>query len=224
MKHKYWMAAAAVVMLAACGSAKAADEGSTTVKAPATTEAPVTTEVPTITEAPTTTAAPTITALVCTPPEVQLNSLTCGVPPTTVPPTTEAPTTTAPCVNGKFDATDTQVCYGGVWVPKPQLTASQKNAVRSAESYLSMMAFSRDGLIDQLSSQYGEQFPIEDATFAVDSLNTDWNAQAAKSAQSYLDIMSFSCHGLIDQLSSQYGEKFTVKQATYGATQVGLCS
>ena len=149
------------------------------------------------------------------------------LPPTT-PPTTEAPTTvppptTAVCVNGELDATGTQVCYGGVFVPKPKLTASQENAIRSAESYLKYMAFSRLGLIDQLSSEYGDQYPIDDATFAVDSLNEDWNAQAVKSAQSYIDTMAFSCQGLIQQLSSQYGAQFTIEQATYGATQVGLC-
>jgi Host cell surface-exposed lipoprotein len=85
------------------------------------------------------------------------------------------------------------------------------------------MAFSRQGLIDQLSSEYGSQFPVEDATFAVDSLNVDWNEQAVKKAQSYLDFTSFSCQGLIDQLSSQYGSQFTTDQATHGATAVGLC-
>ena len=108
-------------------------------------------------------------------------------------------------------------------VPASTLTVSQQAAVRSAESYLRFMGFSRQGLIDQLSSEYGDQFPLEDATVAVDSLNVDWNAQAAKSAQSYLDMMGFSCDGLIDQLSSEYGDKYTVEQATYGAQQVGLC-
>jgi Host cell surface-exposed lipoprotein len=103
------------------------------------------------------------------------------------------------------------------------LTPSQANAIRSAESYLEFMAFSRQGLIDQLSSEYGEQFPVADATFAVDSLNVDWNAQAVKSAESYLEFMAFSCQGLIDQLSSEFGDQFTLEQATYGATQVGLC-
>jgi hypothetical protein len=44
----------------------------------------------------------------------------------------------------------------------------------------------------------GEQFPVEDATVAVDSLIVDWNAEAAESAQSYLDMSGFSCQGLID--------------------------
>jgi hypothetical protein len=110
---------------------------------------------------------------------------------------------------------------------KPEMTASQENAVKEARSYLSTMAFSRQGLIDQLSSEYGSKFPLADAKFAVtyieNNSEVDWNAQAAKSAKEYLNTQSFSCNGLIDQLSSEYGSKFTQSQATYGATQAGLC-
>ena len=101
--------------------------------------------------------------------------------------------------------------------PESNLTPSQQNAVRSAESYLDFMSFSRQGLIDQLSSEYGEQFPLEDATVAVDSLNVDWLAEAVESADSYLDLSGFSRQGLIDQLSSEFGEQFTVEQATFAA-------
>ena len=102
-------------------------------------------------------------------------------------------------------------------------TITQQNAVRQAKSYLEMQGFSRQGLIDQLSSEYGERFRVQDATVAVDSLNVDWNKQAARSAKSYLEMQGFSCQGLIDQLSSEYGERFRVEQATYGATQAGIC-
>ena len=95
--------------------------------------------------------------------------------------------------------------------------------MRSAESYLSFSGFSRQGLIDQLSSPYGDQFSVEDATVAVDSLTVDWNAEAVESAQAYLEFSSFSCKGLIDQLSSRYGDQYTVDQATYAANAVGLC-
>ena len=104
------------------------------------------------------------------------------------------------------------------------LTVAQRNAVRSAKSYLQVSGFSRQGLIDQLSSQYGGQYAVGDATAAVDSLNINWNTQAVKSAEEYLQVSGFSCQGLIDQLSSQYGGQYTVGQATYGATQAGICS
>lgn len=98
-----------------------------------------------------------------------------------------------------------------------------ENAIRSAESYLSMTGFSRDGLIEQLSSPYGDGYSVADATTAVDSLSVDWNAQAVRSAEQYLQMTGFSCTGLIEQLSSEYGSKYTVDQATYGAKQAGAC-
>ena len=73
-----------------------------------------------------------------------------------------------------------------------------------------MSGFSRKGLIDQPSSEYGSKFPVDDATIAVDSLDVDWNAQAEKSATQYLNTMGFSCDGLIQQLSSAAGSKYTV--------------
>ena len=103
------------------------------------------------------------------------------------------------------------------------LTPPQSNAVRSAKQYLSISGFSRDGLIQQLSSDAGDGYKITDATVAVDSLNIDWNKQAVKSAEQYLSISGFSCNGLIKQLSSSAGDKYTISQATYGAQQAGAC-
>ncbi|TXC81056.1 Ltp family lipoprotein [Paraburkholderia azotifigens] len=103
------------------------------------------------------------------------------------------------------------------------LTGPQNNAVRSAKQYLIMQAFSRDGLIHQLSSDAGDGYTIADATVAVDSLNVDWNQQAVKSAKQYLSMQGFSCKGLIRQLSSNAGDRYTGSQATYGARQAGAC-
>jgi hypothetical protein len=103
------------------------------------------------------------------------------------------------------------------------LTGPQKNAVRAAQQYLSIQGFSRSGLIQQLSSDYGDGYNVTDATVAVDSLNIDWNKQAVKSAKQYLSIQGFSCKGLIDQLSSSAGDGYTESQANYGAQQAGAC-
>ena len=102
------------------------------------------------------------------------------------------------------------------------LTAAQRNAVRSADSYLRLSGFSRQGLIDQLSSEFGDQYSVTDATAAVISMSADWNDQAARSAATYLEVSGFSCQGLIDQLSSEFGDKYTVARATYGATQAEI--
>ena len=103
------------------------------------------------------------------------------------------------------------------------LTGPQRNALRSAKAYLEFQAFSREGLIEQLSSPYGEDYERADAVAAVNSLSVDWNEQASKAARAYLEMMGFSCNQLIEQLSSSYGEKFTKSEATYGARQAGAC-
>ncbi len=74
------------------------------------------------------------------------------------------------------------------------LTGPQKNAVKSAKQYLSMQGFSRDGLIHQLSSDFGGGYRVTDATIAVDSLNINWNKQAVSKELS-------QPHGLLVQRS-----------------------
>ena len=95
-------------------------------------------------------------------------------------------------------------------------TISQQNAIRQAESYLRVMAFSRQGLIDQL--EFGGFTPTQ-AVYGVDNCAANWNEQAAESANSYLKTMAFSRQGLIDQL--EFGG-FTPTQAVYGVEAVGL--
>ena len=108
---------------------------------------------------------------------------------------------------------------------KPKLTLGQENALRGAKQYLDVMPFSRAGLIQQLTSEYGSGFSPEDAEFAVATIEqagqVDWNAEAAEAAQSYLDAMSFSRDGLFEQLTSSYGSGFTADQANAGLAAVG---
>ena len=76
-------------------------------------------------------------------------------------------------------------------------------------------AFSYSGLIEQL--EY-EKYTTEEATYAADNCDADWNEQAAKSAKNYLDTMAFSKQDLIDQLIY---EGFTQAQAEYGVSKAG---
>ena len=103
-------------------------------------------------------------------------------------------------------------------------TASQQQALTQAQGYLSDgQGFSRQGLIDQLDSQYGGQFSVADATWAVDNSGANWYQQAAIAAKGYAsDGQGFSRQGLIDQLTSAYGGQFTYDQAVYGVNQAGL--
>lgn len=103
------------------------------------------------------------------------------------------------------------------------LTAAELNARRSAISYLEMTGFSREGLIQQLSSEYGSGYSREDAEAAVDSLDVDWRQNALRSAKQYLDMTGFSCSRLIEQLSSEHGSKYTLEEAEYGASAAGAC-
>lgn len=94
-------------------------------------------------------------------------------------------------------------------------TLGEKNAAKKALEYLRFMAFSRDGLIEQL--EY-EGFTHQEAVYGVDQSGADWNKQAALKAEDYLELMAFSRDGLIKQL--EY-EGFTRQQAVYGVQAVG---
>jgi Host cell surface-exposed lipoprotein len=95
------------------------------------------------------------------------------------------------------------------------MTVSQASAVQSAEKYLAMSAFSRSGLIQQLSSKYGEGYARADALYAVDHVSVDWNEQAVRAAKNHLSERSFSREGLIHHLTAGYGDGFTHTEATY---------
>ena len=88
--------------------------------------------------------------------------------------------------------------------------------MKSAEDYLDTMAFSRTGLIKQLEF---EGFSAADATYAVDHVTVDWNAQADASAKEYMDMGGFSHKSLLAQLEF---EGFTAAQAAHGVASVGL--
>ena len=96
-----------------------------------------------------------------------------------------------------------------------ELTMGQQNALSKASDYLAYSAFSYSGLIEQLEF---EKFSKEDATYAADNCEADWNEQAALKAQQYIDYTSFSKDGLIEQLEF---DGFTKEQAEYGTSAVG---
>lgn len=105
---------------------------------------------------------------------------------------------------------------------EPEVSASQANALRSAEEYLSVMPFSKKGLIEQLSSAAGNGYPRKDAVWAVRQLDVDWREQAVQAGRNYLDLMGFSRDGLIEQLSSDAGSGFTRAEAVHAADELGL--
>ncbi len=123
---------------------------------------------------------------------------------TTIAETTEQETTTTK-VKETTVATTTAPA-----VPKEYISALNK-----AETYSEIMNMSKQGIYDQLTSEYGEQFTPEAAQYAIDNMSADWNYNALQKAISYRDTMDMSPAAIHDQLTSEYGEKFTESQADY---------
>lgn len=96
-------------------------------------------------------------------------------------------------------------------------TREQKNALRSAKTYLdSMGGFSEQGLRTQLEF---EQFPADAIDYAIANCGADWNEQAVKAAKTYEKTgMGMSDDGLVNQLI--VGENFTPEQAQYGVAHI----
>lgn len=90
-----------------------------------------------------------------------------------------------------------------------------RNALRSAENYSELMHMSKQGIYDQLTSEYGDKFPAEAAQYAVDHLDVDYYQNALESAKNYSEMMGMSDREIYDQLISEYGEKFTPEEAQY---------
>jgi hypothetical protein len=106
----------------------------------------------------------------------------------------------------------------------PAETVSQQQAIASAQDYLTDgEGFSYAGLLQQLTSADGDGFSTADATFALNNLKPDWDAQAVISAKGYLaDGEGFSKSSLTQQLTSADGDGFTEAQAEYGVSKAGL--
>ncbi|EOL45759.1 Ltp family lipoprotein [Enterococcus caccae] len=96
-----------------------------------------------------------------------------------------------------------------------------KSALKKAESYATSMHMSKAGVFDQLTSEYGEKFPLEAAQYAIDNVKADWNANALEKAKSYQESMSMSKEAVRDQLTSEHGEKFTPEEAEYAIQNLG---
>jgi hypothetical protein len=97
------------------------------------------------------------------------------------------------------------------------MTGAQQQAVDSAQSYLSEgQGFSKQGLLSQLTSSFGEGFSKSDAEFAINYLHPNWDQQAVNAAKGYLSVgQGFSEQGLLQQLTSSAGSGFTQAQAEY---------
>ena len=95
-----------------------------------------------------------------------------------------------------------------------------EQALKSAQNYVDTLHFSRQGLKQQLTREYGSGFSEEAAEYALEHVDVDYKEEAVEAAQSYLDAMSFSRQELKQQLTSEYGSGFTEEEAEYALDQV----
>ena len=89
------------------------------------------------------------------------------------------------------------------------------NALEKAEIYSDFIYMSKSKIYEQLTSEYGENFPSDAAQYAIDNLKADYNANALAKAKDYYEQMHMSKQGVYDQLVSEYGEAFTSEEAQY---------
>lgn len=98
---------------------------------------------------------------------------------------------------------------------KPDVPAEYVSALSQADSYANTMHMSKQGVYDQLVSQYGGKFTAPAAQYAIDNVKSDWSANALAKAKDYQNTMHLSPAAIHDQLTSENGEKFTLAEADY---------
>jgi Host cell surface-exposed lipoprotein len=98
---------------------------------------------------------------------------------------------------------------------QPEVSAEYKSALNQAGSYTKTLHMSKQGVYDQLVSEYGGKFTAPAAQYAIDNVKADWNANALAKAKDYQKQQSLSQSAIHDQLISSAGEKFTAAEADY---------
>lgn len=63
-----------------------------------------------------------------------------------------------------------------------------ESALKKAETYSELMHMSKQGIYDQLVSEYGEQFSEEAAQYAMDNLDADYKQNALEKAKIYQEF------------------------------------
>lgn len=108
--------------------------------------------------------------------------------------------------------------------PETVLSDDENGAYEMAKSMLTMVHFSRQGMLDYLSSEAGGKFTEETAEAAVKMLEdkgeVDWFAEAEKAALDYKDMMLVTKEEVLEQLSSESGDQFTLEEAEAAVEKV----
>lgn len=124
--------------------------------------------------------------------------------------------TTASISNKTADATQPAATE----TKQPAVPAEYKSALSQAGTYANTMHLSKQGVYDQLISEYGGKFSAEAAQYAIDNVKADWNANALAQGKTYQNDMHLSPAAVRDQLVSSYGGKFTAAEADYAVAHL----
>lgn len=132
---------------------------------------------------------------------------------------TEPPISSVP---NQSAAQDAQTSNSGQPTTKAadDIPTEYRSALNRAKTYSDMMHMSKQGIYDQLISEYGDKFSVDAAQYAVDNLQADYNANALEKAKTYQKMMNMSPEAIRDQLTSEYGEKFTQSEADYAVSHL----
>ena len=90
-----------------------------------------------------------------------------------------------------------------------------RNDVRGTPNRNICGKFIKNKLFKKVIKNIGEKFTEDEAQYAVDNVEADWEANALAKAKDYQKNMSMSNSAIYEQLISEYGEKFTEEEAQY---------
>lgn len=98
------------------------------------------------------------------------------------------------------------------------ITVGMKNALRAAEKRLGYGACSYDTLLKRLVEN--DKYKTEEATYAIEQLNVDWNAQAIEMAKKRLEMGFYSRNKLLKRLVET--DRFKEEEAIYAISQLNI--
>ena len=101
---------------------------------------------------------------------------------------TAATSTSASSAASSESAATSNSASGSSSTADSSVSAEYRNELAKAQQYSDMMHMSKQGIYDQLTSEYGEKFPADAAQYAIDNVEADWNANALEKAKLYQDI------------------------------------
>ncbi|WP_243444964.1 Ltp family lipoprotein [Romboutsia maritimum] len=100
-----------------------------------------------------------------------LSGIGSGMGGNSTTPTTDNSGTTE---TAKIEATETKKDVPTEEKVEKDVPTEYKSALKKAKTYSDTMSMSKNGVYDQLTSEYGEKFPQEAAQYAIDNVEANW--------------------------------------------------